>query len=199
MKTILATCLIMALLLSMQGLAAQNPTSLRPLLKTLTREQKLKVLDYLRHLGSDLDRELQQAYEQIDAAGQARAVQYINLLQQEGARPDRTTVRWSRDTLHFGQIDAGRVVYDSLTVTNTGPAPYQITDIKTACECAVLARPDFPLMPGESVTLRVVFDSKGRVGPMVAGIVVYDNSTPNQRNIMYVTGEVLPRKPKKGG
>lgn len=195
-------CLLFAcvLLCSPDRVFAQNPTGreLLPMLQTLSRAQKLKLLDYLRHLGSDLDREVQGAYDQVDAAAQAKALRYIALLQQEGARPDRTTVRWNRDTIGFGRVEAGFIVLDSVAVLNTGDAPYVITDIRTACECAVLGRPDFPLMPGESATLRILFDSKGRQGPMVAGIVIYDNSSPNLRNILYLKGEILPRKPKTG-
>lgn len=201
MKKAISILFSCALLLCSGGILAQNPTAqdLYPMLKTLSRTQKLKVLDYLRHLGSDLDREVQNAYNSVDADARAKALRYIALLQQEGARPDRTTARWSRDTIRFGRVESGYIVFDSVVVTNTGDAPYVITDIKTACDCLVLGRPDFPLMPGESATLRIEFDSKGRQGPMTAGIVVYDNSSPNLRNILYLKGEILPRKPKKAG
>lgn len=199
MKTVSGPWLVCIGLLWAQALAAQDtPGDIRPLLRGLTQVQKLKMLDYLRHLGADLDQELQDAYEQVEPAQQTKAVQYLSALRNEGARPARTTVEWSRDTIFFGAIESGRIVFDSVTVQNTGQAPYVITDIVTACDCAVLARPEFAILPGESATLRIRFDSKGRVGPMLAGIVIYDNSIPNARNILYLAGEVLPRRGSGG-
>lgn len=188
------------LLFCFQTISAQNPAQdLRPMLRGLTVSQKLKLLGYLRHLGSNLDDELQSAYSQIGPEAQAKAIQYVSVLRSEGTQPPRTTVEWSRDTVFFGKILSGVIVFDSITVRNTGKAPYIISDIKTACNCTVVAKPEYPVMPGESAVIRIKFDSIGRVGTMLAGIVVYDNSRPNLRSIMYVAGEVLPRKTQIGG
>jgi hypothetical protein len=48
-------------------------------------------------------------------------------------------------------------------------------------------------MPGESLTMRVEFNSSGKRGRSQPGIIVYDNSSPNLRNILYLDGEVVPR------
>lgn len=110
---------------------------------------------------------------------------------------DRTTVQWAPDTLLFGYIDEGMILLDSFVVTNTGEQPYIIRDVKASCDCTVLRYPKVPLQPGQSATIRVEFDSAGKAGEALPGIVVYDNSSPNARNILYLSGYIVSRhKPK---
>lgn len=174
------------------------PTDVRPQIKTLNPEQKVKLLEYLRRLTApDIDRQIQAAYSQLSANDKERVVQYADLLKKDDAnRRIRTTVQWSRDTLHFGSVEEGRVWMDSVTVKNTGTQPYVFSGSRTSCDCAVLQLPTFPIMPGEQATVRFEFNSTNKLGPVTAGIVLYDNSAPNIRSIFYVMGEVTPRKPK---
>jgi len=188
------------LLFTAFGALAQQPTQdLRPQLRGLSTAQKLKLLGYMRFQGVQLDQELLDAYRQLPQDAQSKTIQYVSVLRNDGANAPHTTVEWSRDSIFIGQVESGYIVFDSFTVKNTGKAPYIISDIKTACNCVVVARPEYPVMPGESAVIRIKFDSIGRAGSMVAGIVVYDNSRPNLRSIMYLCGEVLPRKSQQGG
>jgi len=89
------------------------------------------------------------------------------------------------------------VFTDSFLVTNTGAKPYIIKDVKATCDCTVLRRPTYPLMPGETAAIRVEFDPRGKIGKTTPGVVVYDNTRPNGRHIVYLNAEVVPRvKPK---
>jgi hypothetical protein len=172
---------------------------MRPYLDTLTVEQKLQLLEYMRYQGSSLDREVAQSYLQLDKDKQERALQFIKLqlLKKQESPEDRTTVRIKQDTLQLGKVEAGEIIIDSFLITNTGSRPYQIRDAKASCDCTVLRRPAFPVMPGETVAIRVEFDTRGKIGLSTPGIVFYDNSRPNGRQIVYLRGEVIPRvKPK---
>ena len=172
---------------------------MRPYLDTLSVEQKLELLEYMGYLGSSLDRAVAQSYLQLDKNKQDRALQYIRLqlLKKSGEADDRTTVRWDRDTIQIGQVGEGEVVIDSFLVTNTGALPYIIKDVKATCDCTVLRRPTYPVMPGETASVRIEFDTRGKIGRTTPGVVVYDNTRPNGRHILYLNAEVLPRvKPK---
>ncbi len=107
---------------------------------------------------------------------------------------ERTTVIWKPDTLFFGDIYEGAILLDSFKVTNTGESPYIIRNVKASCDCTVLRFPANSIMPGETATIRVEFDSAGKAGHTQPGIVVYDNSRPNSRKILYLDGTVMPRK-----
>lgn len=110
---------------------------------------------------------------------------------------ERTTVVWRPDTLFFGDVFEGAIRLDSFQVTNTGSHPYIIKSVKASCDCTVLRLPERPVMPGETAAIGVEFDSAGKAGHAQPGIVVYDNSVPNSRHILYLDGNVVPRKKPK--
>ena len=110
---------------------------------------------------------------------------------------ERTTVQWEPDTLFFGEIGEGMILLDSFQVTNTGEYPYIIRSVKASCDCTVLRFPKEPLQPGQTAVIRVEFDSAGKAGDALPGIVVYDNSRPNMRHILYLSGYIIPRKKPK--
>lgn len=116
---------------------------------------------------------------------------------QSTAALERTTVEWEPDTLFFDDINEGHILLDSFRVTNTGDQPYVIKSVKASCDCTVLRFPKEPIPPGKTATLRVEFDSAGKAGPAQPGIVVYDNSRPNSRSILYLSGNITPRKKPK--
>lgn len=110
---------------------------------------------------------------------------------------EKTTVQWEPDTLFFGELNEGIILLDSFKVTNTGDQPYTIRSVKASCDCTVLRFPKEPLWPGQTATIRVEFDTAGKAGDALPGIVVYDNSRPNARNIIYLSGYIIPRKKPK--
>lgn len=194
--TIASICLFLAATLRAQTVPVGE---LRPYLDSLSVSQKVELLDYMRQLGVSIDREVVHSYQELDKNKQARALQYIrlNLLGHAPATDDRTTVRFKRDTLHFGQVWEGEIILDSFLVTNTGARPYTVQDVKATCDCTVLRRPERPIMPGETAAIRVEFDTKGKIGITTPGIVIYDNTKPNGRQIVYMQADIIPRnKPK---
>ncbi len=174
--------------------AQQNPNELHRQVRTLSAEQKLKLLGYLRHVGADIDQEIVDLYQRLPSAQQSRSDQYLRFLKQDPAYMPRTRVAWDRDTIRFGVMEEGSVLIDSFTVRNIGTAPYVVHDIRSACDCTLLEKPVYPVLPGESLTLRIEFNSKGKAGDTEAGVVLFDNSSPNTRNILYLIGRIVPRQ-----
>jgi hypothetical protein len=161
-----------------------------PLLKDMTEEDKLKILNYLRYLGSNIDDEIQNAYDQIPTSQQQLALQFMYTQQTSKGESLKTTVNWNVDTLNLGNIEEGRTRVDSFVLTNTGLNPYIIFQTKSSCDCSVLRHPIYPIKTGESSALYIEFDSKHKEGPFLIGLVVYDNSRPNSRKILYIKGNV---------
>jgi hypothetical protein len=169
-------------------------------LKKISVEQKKVLLDYIRSQGGNLDQEIRQLYDQLQPEQQEKSLLYLELLAKsagQGAKPPHTEVRWSNDTLSYQIIEEGMTVIDSFTVQNIGKYPYIIYSNKTSCDCTILRAPEFPVMPGESAVVRVEFNSANKIGKTRAGIVLFDNSAPNRRSILYLDGEILPRRAKK--
>jgi hypothetical protein len=169
-------------------------------LKKTNADQKKALLDYMRSQGGNLDQEIRQMYDQLQPEQQEKTLLYLEMLAKsggQGAKPLQTAVCWSNDTLSYNTIEEGMVVIDSFTVRNTGEYPYMIYSTKTSCDCTILSAPEFPVMPGESAVVRVEFNSANKIGKTRAGIVLFDNSAPNRRSILYFGGEVVPRRAKQ--
>jgi hypothetical protein len=189
-KYLTALCI---LLLSLTGLTAQNlSTDLLSLLPTLNGADSIRVLGYARHQGAYHGRPLDATCKLLDTTGQRRVADYIRFLQHPG-EPEPTTVRFQRDTIPFGTINEGYILLDSFVIVNTGNHPYVISSSKGSCDCTALSLPKYPVMPGDSATIRVEFDSYKKAGKTLAGVIVYDNSRPNRRNILYLEGNVKPK------
>jgi len=189
---------ILGTLLFFGGQLAQAQ-SIQPLLEQLTPAQKLQTLEYIRSLGVGIDQQILCAFEQLAQQNQAKATQFLEAIQpQKNGKPIRTEVSWSRDTIHFGTLEAGTTYIDSIILFNTGTRPYTIYNIQTACNCTVVEAPTQPLMPGELAIVRIEFNSSAKRGKVSTGIVIQDNSIPNARSIIHVKGTVTaPSKAKK--
>ena len=201
MKTALRFLALLCFVLFIGPLSAQPgdapPQDIRAILRKMTVSQKMEMLDFLRSNGGDLDREIQSVYDQLSQEKRVKAAQYLELLNHGLDKVPRTTVSWNRDTIRYGEVEEGTIVLDSFRVTNTGVYPYIVKDVRTSCDCTVLQYPKFPVMPGETATVRIEFDSQGKIGPTAPAIVIHDNSGPNARNILYLRGTIIPRVKKK--
>lgn len=185
-------------LLANTSFSQTNFADIRPLLKSLTHQQKLQALEYLRHQGADMDAVIQFAYDQLPKYQQTNSLKLIESFKQSKKQEQLASVYWERDTVFFNDLPEGTVLLDSFRVTNSGGTPYSIASVKSTCDCAVLNPPQHPIMPGESAILRIQFDSSGKLGTATPAIILYDNSTPNKRHILYLSGNIVARKkPRK--
>lgn len=182
--------IIFLLCLCAQSLHAQE---FRTLLRQLGDKQKAELLQYVLKSGYSIDRLLINLYDQSDAGRKTKMQAYAQFLQNDPEDMPRTRVRWSADTLLLGKIEEGYVVIDSFTVRNEGPLPYHIREVRSNCDCTVLRYPEYPILPGEQATIRVEFNSVGKAGVSTPGIILYDNSTPNSRTILYLRAEIIRR------
>ncbi len=164
---------------------------IKPLVNSLTAEQQRQVLAYMVELGLGLDEQVVAAFGALDTEGKRKVAKYLQAVQpQDGGKVRRTTVQWSRDTIQLGLMPEGASYLDSVVVTNTGTAPYSITDVRTACDCIVWKMPNRAILPGEKATVSFEFKSKNKKGKVHTGIVLQDTSLPNARSILYIFGEV---------
>lgn len=62
----------------------------------------------------------------------------------------------------FPKSKEGIVLEHQFNVTNTGTVPLIISDYKVACECTKLFLPKKPIAPGETVAIKVTFDTTGK-------------------------------------
>lgn len=171
------------------------PTILKD--KNVSEEEKKRVLDFLKKLGEvDLDEEINLLFEKLPPAEKEKARLLLETYQQP--KMPRTTVVYETLEIELGEIPAGSVIRDSISLKNTGRHPYLIFEIQSSCDCTVLRKPEFPVMPDDKDQIFYEFDSSGKLGKFRIGIVIHDNSSPNSRTIIYLNGTVVPRKKLPG-
>lgn len=83
----------------------------------------------------------------------------------------------------FGNLKKSSVVTADFVLTNSGKSTLNIRYIKPNCGCTVVTMDKMEIAPGESVTMKVEYDTTGRKGPDQKSIVIFSNdpSAPTQR------------------
>jgi len=113
--------------------------------------------------------------------------------QQEMALKETTTVSIIDSVYNFGKVTDGEKVEYNFRFKNTGNKPLVIIKASASCGCTVPEKPERPVMPGEMGFIKVVFDSKGRVGPVDKKITVSSNTNPPFWEVL-LTGEVIKKE-----
>ncbi len=102
---------------------------------------------------------------------------------------DTTTVELIDSVYNFGTIKEGQKVEYSFRFKNTGNNPLVITNAVASCGCTVPEKPEQPIKTGEIGYIKVVFNSKGKVGENHKNITVSSNAYPPFKDLQ-LTGTV---------
>lgn len=106
---------------------------------------------------------------------------------------DSTTVQVIDSSFDFGKVADGEKVEYSYRFRNSGSKPLVVANATASCGCTVPQKPERPIMPGDTGYIKIVFDSKGRVGTAHKSITVISNAKP-EFPILQLTGEVVSNK-----
>lgn len=101
----------------------------------------------------------------------------------------KTAVRIIDTVYNFGKVKDGAKVVYNFRFENTGKNPLVISAASASCGCTVPEKPEHPIAPGDVATIKVVFDSKGRVGPVHKEVFVTSNAEPSFPPLI-LSGEV---------
>lgn len=111
----------------------------------------------------------------------------------EQALKDTTTVQIIDSSYNFGEVTDGEKVEYNYRFKNTGTKPLVVVNASASCGCTVPQKPERPVMPGETGYIKVVFNSKGRVGHAEKHVTVVSNAKPDFPSLL-LTGEVKAEK-----
>lgn len=78
--------------------------------------------------------------------------------------------------------------------TNTGKEPLIIQNVRSSCGCTIAQRPSKPILPGETESIKVRYDTR-RLGVFHKTITVSSNAD-NASVVLEIRGEIKP-KPKE--
>lgn len=77
----------------------------------------------------------------------------------------------------LGSIREGEKIVAWFEYTNNGSGPLLIEDIEAGCGCTIPSWSKSPLEPGNTGSIKVIFDSSGKRGVQNIRISVFSNST----------------------
>ncbi len=118
----------------------------------------------------------------------------FNLQAQQAVESPKVTteLQFVEQTFNWGEILQGETVQNVFEFTNTGTEPLIISNAKGSCGCTVPRWPTVPVMPGETASLLVRFDSKNKKGMQSKRVSITANTEPA---ITYLTikGKILTK------
>ncbi|MBA4251307.1 MAG: hypothetical protein C0425_03405 [Chlorobiaceae bacterium] len=115
-------------------------------------------------------------------------------VQIEKPAPTEAELTFPKMQLDLGKIREGDVVENFFAYENTGDKTLEIKDVKTTCGCTVSEVSKKILQKGETGKLKVIFDSKGRLGKMSRNISVSSNDPKEPIKVLTIFVEVLKRE-----
>lgn len=90
----------------------------------------------------------------------------------------------------FGKIQEGEKVEHVYVLSNSGKSDLHIRKVKASCGCTAVQPEKNVIAPGESVNIKTVFNSKGKVGSQNKTVTIITNDPKKSKMILWVKGEV---------
>jgi len=100
------------------------------------------------------------------------------------------SINFDDNTFNFQDIKQGEKVEHTFTIQNNGKSDLYIRSVKASCGCTAVNPEDEMIPAGESTTMKVVFDSRGKVGKQNKTITIISNDPDRPRSILWVKGNV---------
>jgi hypothetical protein len=101
-------------------------------------------------------------------------------------------ISFKEKTYNYGKAAQKSKVTHEFAFTNTGKSDLILRKIKSSCGCTVVKPDTKVLAPGESSSLKVVFNTGTRKGPQSKVVTVISNDPENSVERLYLKGSVQP-------
>ena len=100
-------------------------------------------------------------------------------------------VSYDMESFDFGDIKPSTKNEHVFNLKNTGKMDLIIRDVKSSCGCTAVSPPKNMVAAGETVPLKVVFDSTGKSGRQNKTITVITNDPKNPTTILRISSNIL--------
>ncbi|MGL2967511.1 DUF1573 domain-containing protein [Flavobacterium sp. XGLA_31] len=106
-----------------------------------------------------------------------------------------TEVTFETEEHDFGTITQGDKVTYEFKFKNTGNADFIIKDAKGSCGCTVPEYPKDPISPGDEETIKVSFNSAGKMGETTKTVTLFCNVKEGIK-ILHIKSNIVPKGTK---
>ena len=90
----------------------------------------------------------------------------------------------------FGDMKQGDKIEYTFNLTNGGKSDLQIRNVRSSCGCTAVAPSKKVIAPGETVPIKVTFDSRGKRGRQSKSITVITNDPKNPTSTLRISSNV---------
>lgn len=98
------------------------------------------------------------------------------------------------DRVHkFPHTQEGEVLEHNFSFVNTGDQPLIISNFKVSCSCTKVSYPNRPIMPGDTASVQVRFDTEGKIGWQYRPIQLFANTKKSPSEIE-IRVKVIPKE-----
>ena len=115
---------------------------------------------------------------------------FLLLASQASTQINKSTIRFDKEIHDFGVINISEGdVFHEFEFVNTGNMPIIINQVKASCGCTTPEWTKEPVIPGQTGSIKVSFNPKGRPGPFSKSITISSNAE-RQKIVLKITGKV---------
>ncbi|MFT5640292.1 MAG: hypothetical protein ACI9A7_000389 [Cyclobacteriaceae bacterium] len=107
-------------------------------------------------------------------------------------------ITFSESTFEFGEISQGDRVEHIFEYTNTGTSPLVLASVRTTCGCTATDWEKEPIAPGEKSSIKVKFNSTGKIGMQNKVVTIMSNAVNNPERVKIVTNVLRPEPVSTG-
>lgn len=93
-------------------------------------------------------------------------------------------------TYDFGAMKQGDKKEYTFNLTNDGKSDLQIRNVRSSCGCTAVAPSKKVVSPGETVPIKVTFDSRGKRGRQSKSITVITNDPKNPTSTLRISSNI---------
>ena len=86
------------------------------------------------------------------------------------------------DTYDFGTVKEGEKVVHVYEFKNVGDQPLMILKAEAGCGCTTPEWPKTPVLPGKTGTIKVTFNTAGKVGPAYKDVTIKSNAVLDDKS-----------------
>jgi hypothetical protein len=101
-------------------------------------------------------------------------------------------ITFDQPIFQFGSVTEGTLIKQSFTFTNTGKVPLLINDCRSTCGCTVPEWPKKAILPGETGSILVQFNTEGRKYDQDRPVTIIANTNPKS-TLIRLQGFVEPK------
>jgi hypothetical protein len=98
-------------------------------------------------------------------------------------------ITFEKTTHDFGNLEEGPQASYDFVFKNEGTEPLVLENVKASCGCTVPAWPKEPILPGQTGTIKVNYNTAKRPGQFNKSVTIISNATESNK-VIYIKGNV---------